>query len=337
MGGTEQETKLENGTAVEDGEKAGSPPADEAADAQPAQTKSSIENSARSNLVSQTHAIILPSYTTWFDMHAIHPLEKKALPEFFNNRNRSKTPAVYKDYRDFMINTYRLNPVEYLTVTACRRNLAGDVCAIMRVHTFLEQWGLINYQVWGTSLLMFESELKKGINRSILKRDLLILGLHLLDTSGSRQILPEDYNLSSLRQTRTPPLGNPTLQQTARLQQHLLPKLILTLKFAGIYMTTKAKRSHREKTKPSSQMGRMLLPMEPTANPLPRPWTGLPRHQRRHLTVSLAESTALGYVSIMPNLLPYQLPQARQKPNTICAPIVSSRADCRPLTKPPIL
>lgn len=25
--------------------------------------------------------------------------------------------------------------------------LLGDVCAIMRVHAFLEQWGLINYQV----------------------------------------------------------------------------------------------------------------------------------------------------------------------------------------------
>lgn len=46
-----------------------------------------------------------------------------------------------------MLDTYRLNPTEYLTSTACRRNLAGDVCAIMRVHGFLEQWGLINYQV----------------------------------------------------------------------------------------------------------------------------------------------------------------------------------------------
>lgn len=46
-----------------------------------------------------------------------------------------------------MINAYRFNPSEYLTVTACRRNLAGDVCAIVRVHAFLEQWGLINYQV----------------------------------------------------------------------------------------------------------------------------------------------------------------------------------------------
>jgi SWI/SNF related-matrix-associated actin-dependent regulator of chromatin subfamily C len=110
-------------------------------------TKASIESSAREHHISQTHSIILPSYSTWFDMHVINSIERKALPEFFNNRNRSKTPVVYKDYRDFMINTYRLNPVEYLTVTACRRNLAGDVCAIMRVHAFLEQWGLINYQV----------------------------------------------------------------------------------------------------------------------------------------------------------------------------------------------
>lgn len=110
-------------------------------------SKESIENAAREHLISQTHAIVLPSYSSWFDMNAVHNIERKALPEFFNQRNRSKTPAVYKDYRDFMINTYRLNPIEYLTVTACRRNLAGDVCAIMRVHAFLEQWGLINYQV----------------------------------------------------------------------------------------------------------------------------------------------------------------------------------------------
>lgn len=115
--------------------------------ATPAAPKPAVELSARSNLIAQNHAIILPSYSAWFDMHKTHSIEEKGLPEFFNNRNRSKTPGVYKDYRDFMVNTYRLNPSEYLTVTACRRNLAGDVCAIMRVHAFLEQWGLINYQV----------------------------------------------------------------------------------------------------------------------------------------------------------------------------------------------
>jgi len=137
------------GVAEDDemGEAKEGTPAAERADAVPTNTKSVAELSARQHLIQQNHAIILPSYSTWFDMHAVHNIERKALPEFFNNRNRSKTPAVYKDYRDFMVNTYRLNPAEYLTVTACRRNLAGDVCAIMRVHAFLEQWGLINYQV----------------------------------------------------------------------------------------------------------------------------------------------------------------------------------------------
>jgi SWI/SNF related-matrix-associated actin-dependent regulator of chromatin subfamily C len=141
MGETRDETK----DAPASGDSAG------ATEAQKTKTKEAVISAAREHLVTQTHAIVLPSYSTWFDMNSIHDIERKAMAEFFNNRNRSKTPAVYKDYRDFMVNTYRLNPVEYLTVTACRRNLAGDVCAIMRVHAFLEQWGLINYQV-STSL-----------------------------------------------------------------------------------------------------------------------------------------------------------------------------------------
>lgn len=125
--------------------------ADENDDEDPAQleaTRLRLEEQARKYLAAQTHEVIIPSYSAWFDMSKIHPIEQRALPEFFNSRNRSKTPSIYKDYRDFMINSYRLRPTEYLTVTACRRNLAGDVCAIMRVHAFLEQWGLINYQVF---------------------------------------------------------------------------------------------------------------------------------------------------------------------------------------------
>ncbi|KAG0162717.1 hypothetical protein DFQ28_000829 [Apophysomyces sp. BC1034] len=108
---------------------------------------SNRQEEARKYLSVQMHEIIIPSYAAWFDVTKIHHIERRALPEFFNNRNRSKTPSVYKEYRDFMVNTYRLNPLEYLTVTACRRNMTGDVCTIIRVHAFLEQWGLINYQV----------------------------------------------------------------------------------------------------------------------------------------------------------------------------------------------
>ncbi|XP_055901985.1 SWI/SNF complex subunit SMARCC2 isoform X1 [Eupeodes corollae] len=106
-------------------------------------TKEDMED----NVTEQTHHIIVPSYSAWFDYNSIHVIEKRAMPEFFNSKNKSKTPEIYMAYRNFMIDTYRLNPTEYLTSTACRRNLAGDVCAIMRVHAFLEQWGLINYQI----------------------------------------------------------------------------------------------------------------------------------------------------------------------------------------------
>ncbi|XP_050546490.1 SWI/SNF complex subunit SMARCC2 isoform X2 [Daktulosphaira vitifoliae] len=105
------------------------------------------EEGPEDNATEQMHHIVIPSYAAWFDYNSIHTVEKRALPEFFNNKNKSKTPEIYLAYRNFMIDTYRLNPTEYMTSTAARRNLAGDVCAIMRVHAFLEQWGLINYQV----------------------------------------------------------------------------------------------------------------------------------------------------------------------------------------------
>ncbi|GAM19479.1 hypothetical protein SAMD00019534_026540 [Acytostelium subglobosum LB1] len=81
----------------------------------------------------------------WFKMSEIHDIEKAQMAEFFNGRSPSKTPEVYKEYRDFMINTYQQNPYQYLTLTAVRRNLVGDICSMMRVHSFLDHWGLINY------------------------------------------------------------------------------------------------------------------------------------------------------------------------------------------------
>jgi len=102
---------------------------------------------ARDYLINQSKKIIIPEYAKWFSFLKIDDREKKALPEFFNNKSRSKTEEIYKEYRNFIVNTYRMNPSEYLTVTSCRRFLAGDINSIMRIHSFLEQWGLINYQI----------------------------------------------------------------------------------------------------------------------------------------------------------------------------------------------
>ncbi|KAF9905397.1 hypothetical protein EC991_001692 [Linnemannia zychae] len=154
----ETEPKTEDATAKDsevkemsvteqESNRGSAPPETEEALSQAEAERFQLEEEAGRYLSRQTQEVIIPSYAAWFNLAKIHEIEHKSLPEFFNLKNRSKTPTVYKDYRDFMINTYRLNPSEYLTVTACRRNLAGDVCAIIRVHAFLEQWGLINYQV----------------------------------------------------------------------------------------------------------------------------------------------------------------------------------------------
>ena len=34
-----------------------------------------------------------------------------------------------------------------MTTTACRRQLAADACTIVRIHGFLNHWGIINSQV----------------------------------------------------------------------------------------------------------------------------------------------------------------------------------------------
>lgn len=62
------------------------------------------------SVTEQAHCIVIPSYSAWFDYNALHGIERRALPEFFNGQNKSKTPEIYLAYRNFMIDTYRLNP-----------------------------------------------------------------------------------------------------------------------------------------------------------------------------------------------------------------------------------
>lgn len=231
MGDADDDTKKEDGAEADAAEAVEDTVED------PTQAKATQQASARSHLIEQTHRIILPSYSAWFDMNQIHNLEKKALPEFFNSRNRSKTPATYKDYRDFMINTYRLNPSEYLTVTACRRNLAGDVCAIMRVHAFLEQWGLINYQVClGQCSLKSKETDRPRLTLTLGHRTLL---LHSLVTFKSQPTLREDCSNYNLLPGQSRPMASPTPQPT--VSPVLRPHNQTIFLFAATSMTAQAK------------------------------------------------------------------------------------------------
>lgn len=118
------------------------------------QKRDEFQKQAKTYLIEQLRHVVVPSFAKWFDFNEIHSIEKRLFPDFFPKNVSDdvpklvyKTPSAYRNIRDFMINLYRINPVEYLTVTAVRRNLAGDVSTIIRVHQFLEKWGLINYQI----------------------------------------------------------------------------------------------------------------------------------------------------------------------------------------------
>ncbi|EOD27704.1 hypothetical protein EMIHUDRAFT_204636 [Emiliania huxleyi CCMP1516] len=90
-------------------------------------------------------AVILPSYAAWFDPNAVHAIERRALPEFFDGSSAVKTELAYTEARNFIVSSYREQPALYLPLTEVRRHLAIDVAAATRLHRFLEHWGIINY------------------------------------------------------------------------------------------------------------------------------------------------------------------------------------------------
>lgn len=112
-------------------------------------TEADLYTQANIYLAKQTKPVIIPSFAKWFDINEIHAIEKNSLPDFFSSQSNSKykNPEIYKTVRDFIINTYRLNPIEYLSITAVRRNIAMDVGSLFRIYGFLSKWGLINYQI----------------------------------------------------------------------------------------------------------------------------------------------------------------------------------------------
>ncbi|KAG0142917.1 hypothetical protein CROQUDRAFT_49584 [Cronartium quercuum f. sp. fusiforme G11] len=182
--------------------------------------KKKPEEIAKQYLISQTQPIIIPSYSSWYDSNKIHTIEKKALPEFFNGKNRSKNPTIYKDYRDFIVNSYRLNPSEYLTVTACRRNLCGDVCAIMRVHGFLEQWGIINYQVDADTRPAAVGPPFTGHFRVLLDTPRGLMPLH----TGNLKRKPHESLKSDLPDTKSSKLTHDLFNEGVELRRNLYTK-----------------------------------------------------------------------------------------------------------------
>ena len=71
-----------------------------------------------------------------------HPGYNGKTDSIQNNIKFQKHEELYKKYRNYII---ELGKEKYITPSEARKGLAGDACAIIRIHKFLEQWGLINY------------------------------------------------------------------------------------------------------------------------------------------------------------------------------------------------
>ncbi|KAK7411064.1 hypothetical protein VNO78_02432 [Psophocarpus tetragonolobus] len=97
------------------------------------------------NSDSELELYTIPSTSRWFVWDEIHETERIAFKEFFDGNSISRTPKIYKEYRDFIINKYREEPSRRLTFTEVRKSLVGDVTFLHKAFLFLEKWGLINY------------------------------------------------------------------------------------------------------------------------------------------------------------------------------------------------
>lgn len=74
----------------------------------------------------------------WYNSESVSAIELQNLPVIASNT------LEYLSIRCFIVSLYAHNPSIYLSATDCRRKLSGDVCAVIKIHEFLDAFGVIN-------------------------------------------------------------------------------------------------------------------------------------------------------------------------------------------------
>eukprot|EP00986_Skeletonema_menzelii_P014257 scaffold9210_cov80-Skeletonema_menzelii.AAC.10 len=123
------------------------------------------------SILPTTTTIITPPQNapSWYHSTTISTTEKSSLPEWFNSSAPHRTPTTYLSTRNQILNIYQAqlsssnttaadtatanstvpHSQQYLTVSAIRRCVPGDVGSLLRLHSFLCDWGLINGKDFG--------------------------------------------------------------------------------------------------------------------------------------------------------------------------------------------
>ncbi|CAM8922091.1 unnamed protein product [Rhodiola kirilowii] len=81
--------------------------------------------SLNSSIPAELELYTIPSSSGWFDWNGIHEIERAALKEFFDSSSYTRTPKVYREYRDFIINKFREEPTRRLTFYGDKESSSG--------------------------------------------------------------------------------------------------------------------------------------------------------------------------------------------------------------------
>ena len=115
-------------------------------DVKPLESTHQLSASLHNPAVTSTEAPQqIPAFRpSWYDQSKASDFEQRSLPEWFNQSASHRTPTSYIDIREQILDLAKNNPNQYITATALRRSITCDSGSIMRMHSFLTDWGFIN-------------------------------------------------------------------------------------------------------------------------------------------------------------------------------------------------
>lgn len=106
-------------------------------------SSSKLKKSSRKT-ASQSHLKI----PIWYNSESVDALEVKNMPEFFSTETAYiQNTKEYLIMRNSIVGLYSKNPYVYLSATDCRKKITGDVCVVLKIHSFLDSFGVINFNV----------------------------------------------------------------------------------------------------------------------------------------------------------------------------------------------
>ncbi|XP_054778921.1 SWI/SNF complex subunit SWI3D isoform X2 [Prosopis cineraria] len=91
------------------------------------------------------NAHVVPSHCGWFLWTDIHPIEKNALPSFFNGKTEHRTPDIYMEIRNWIMKKFHAKPNAQIELKDLSELDVGGLDARQEVMEFLDHWGLINF------------------------------------------------------------------------------------------------------------------------------------------------------------------------------------------------